>query len=244
MFEILGTAFENLPGGVNAELKKNISDTAEAYYAEVISRRVNKEFDEDLWTKAIQAASGYNAQTGGGGVQEVSGNPTLLPPNRTADEVNNAIENVTYEAFNAIAADGVIDEKVFKDFQDQDYSIQVLGKRNGKMVYGLFDGEYGGSDYAMLTDESGIDISFTMEDLVNASRKGEAVKKSGGYGAGKSDRVIISDLAQDLSNSDVDLNDIEGVKDFIRQTEGTNTFIRSGAAFNFIRSEAAQLRGE
>jgi len=133
---------------------------------------------------------------------------------------------------------------VFKDFQDQDYSIQVLGKRNGKMVYGLFDGEYGASDYAMLTDEAGIDISFTMEDLVNASRQSENIKKSGGYGAGKSDRVIISDLAQDLSNSDVDLNDIESVKDFIRQTEGTNTFIRSGAAFNFIRSEAVQLRGE
>ena len=243
MFEILGTAFENLPGGVNAELKKNISDTAEAYYAEVISRRVNKEFDEKIWTKAIQAASGYNAQTGGGGVQEVSGNPTLLPSNRTADEVNNAIENITYEAFNAIAADGIIDEKVFKDFQDQDYSIQVLGKRNGKMVYGLFDGKYGASDYAMLTDEAGIDISFTMEDLVSASREGETSKKSGGYGAGKSERVIISDLAQDLSNSDVDLNDIESVQDFIRQTEGSNKFTKRGV-FNLIRNEAVQLRGE
>jgi hypothetical protein len=244
MFKVLGTAFENLPGGVNADLKKNISDTAEAYYAEVISRRVNKEFDEVLWDKAVRAASGYNSQTGTGGVQDVSGTPTLLPSNRSADEVNDAIDNITYEAFNDIAADGVIDEKIFKDFQDQDYSIQVLGKRNGKMVYGLFDGEYGASEYAMLTDEAGTDISFTMEDLVNASRKGKPVKKSGGYGAGKSDRVIISDLAQDLSNSDVDLNDIESVKDFIRQTEGTNTFIRSGAAFNFIRSEAATLRGE
>ena len=243
MLAVLGTAFENLPGGVNAELKKNISDTAEAYYAEVISRRVNKEFDEDIWTKAVQAASGYNNQTGTGGVQEVSGKPTLLPSNRSADEINDAIENVTYEAFNDIAADGVIDEKLFEEFQDQDYSIQVLGKRNGKMVYGLFDGEYGAPEYAMLTDESGTDISFTMEDLVNASRTGKDVKKSGGYGAGKSERVIISDLAQDLSNSDVDLRDIESVQDFIRQTEGSLRFTK-GSVLNMIRSEAETLRGE
>ena len=112
------------------------------------------------------------------------------------------------------------------------------------MVYGLFSGEYGSPEYAMLTDTSDIDITFTMGDLVNASRKAEGTKKSGGYGAGKSEKVIISDLAQDLSNSDVDLNDIESVKDFIRQTEGTNTFIRSGAAFNFIRRDAIRLRGE
>ena len=244
MFKVLGTAYENLPGDVNAELKKNIKDTAEAYYAEVLSRSVSKDFDEELWSTAVSVASGYNPQTGTGGVQEVSGKPTLIPYNRTADEINDAIANVSYESFNEIAADGVIDEEVFKNFQDQDYSIQVLGKRNGQMVYGLFSGDYGADEYAMLTDTSDIDITFTMGDLVNASRKAEGTKKSGGYGAGRSEKVIISDLAQDLSNSDVDLNDIESVKDFIRQTEGTNTFIRSGAAFNFIRRDAIRLRGE
>ena len=243
MFKELGAAYENLPGDVNAELKKNISDTAEAYYAEVLSRRVSKDFDEKLWSEAVSVASGYNPQTGTGGVQEVSGKQVLIPSNRTADEVNKAIENITYEAFNAIAADGIIDEKVFKDFQDQDYSIQVLGKRNGQMVYGLFAGEYGAGEYAMLTDTSDIDITFTMEDLVSASRKAGGTKKSGGYGAGKSERVIISDLAQDLSNSDVDLNDIESVQDFIRQTEGSNKFTKRGV-FNLIRNEAVQLRGE
>lgn len=243
MFKVLGTAFENLPGGVNADLKKNISDTAEAYYAEEISRRVNKEFDEKLWTKAVQAASGYNSQTGTGGVQEVSGTPTLLPSNRSADEVNYAIDNITYEAFNDIAADGVIDKEIFEKFQGEDYSIQVLGKRNGKMVYGLFDGEYGAPEYAMLTDEAGIDISFTMEDLVNASREAKGTKKSSGYGEGKSERVIIGDLAQDLSNSDVDLSDIESVQDFVRQTEGSLRFAK-GSVLNMIRSEATRLRGE
>jgi hypothetical protein len=243
MFKVLGTAYENLPGDVNAELKKNIKDTAEAYYAELLSRRVSKDFDEGLWSEAVSVASGYNPQTGTGGVQEVSGKPTLIPSNRTADEINKAIKNITYEAFNAIAADGIIDEEVFERFQDQDYSIQVLGKRNGQMVYGLFSGDYGAGEYAMLTDTSDIDITFTMEGLVSASRKAGGAKKSGGYGAGRSERVIISDLAQDLSNSDVDLNDIESVQDFIRQTEGSNKFTKRGV-FNLIRNEAVQLRGE
>ena len=243
MFEVLGTAFENLPGGVNAELKKNISDTAEAYYAEVISRRVSKDFDEALWSEAVSAASGFNSQTGTGGVQEVSGKPTLLPSNRSAAEINDAIENVSYEDFSDIAADGVIDKDVFEQFQNEEYSIQVLGKRNGKMVYGLFAGDYGSPDYAMLTDEAGIDITFNMEDLVNASRKGKTPKKSGGYGEGKSERVIIGDLAQDLSNSDVDLSDIESVQDFVRQTEGSLRFAK-GSVLNMIRSEATRLRGQ
>lgn len=241
MFEILGTAFENLPGGVNAELKKNISDTAEAYYAEEISRRVNKEFDEKLWTKAVQAASGYNSQTGTGGVQEVSGTPTLLPSNRSAEEVAYAIENVSYEDFSDIAADGVIDKDVFEQFQNEQYSIQVLGKRNGKMVYGLFAGGYGSPDYAMLTDEAGIDITFNMEDLVNASRKSSASNKSGGFLAPKGERVLMSDLANALSDSGIDLDDEQAVNDFI-ESNATNRRISSRKVF--IRAEAVRLRGQ
>jgi len=241
MFSIIGTAFENLPGGVNAELKKNISDTAEAYYAEVISRKVNKEFDEGLWLQAVQVASGFNSQTGTGGVQEVSGKPTLLPANRTADEINEAINSISYEDFNDIAADGVINQKVFKAFQDEDYSIQVLGKRNGQMVYGIFDGEYGDSKYGMLTDNADIDITFTMEDLVRSSPKSASSKKYSGFLATKGDQVLIGELANDLNNSGIDLNDKQAVDNFIENNAQNKRILGRKV---LVRTEAVRLRDQ
>jgi len=241
MFKVLGTAYENLPGDVNAELKKNIKDTAEAYYAEVLSRRVSKDFDEELWSKAVSVASGYNPQTGTGGVQEVSGKPTLIPYNRTAEEINDAIENVSYEKFNEIAADGVIDEEVFEKFQNETYSIQVLGKRNGQMVYGLFAGEYGADEYAMLTDTSDIDITFTMGDLISASRETVSSKQSNSFLAPKGERVLMGDLASALSNSGIDLDNEQAVNDFIAANAPNR---RIAGRKVFIRAEALRLRGQ
>jgi hypothetical protein len=239
MFSIIGTAFENLPGGVNAELKKNISDTAEAYYAEVISRKVSKEFDEVLWSQAVQVASGFNPQTGTGGVQEVFGKPTLLPANRTADEINEAINSISYEDFNDIAADGVINQKFFEKFQNEDYSIQVLGKRNGQMVYGIFAGEYGDNKYGMLTDNADIDITFTMEDLVQSSLNSAASKKYSGFLSTKGDQVLIGELANDLNNSGIDLNDKQAVDNFIENNAQNK---RISGRKVLVRREAFRLR--
>jgi len=241
MFKELGAAYENLPGEVNAELKKNISDTAEAYYAEELSRRVSKDFDGKLWSKAVSVASGYNPQTGTGGVQEVSGKQTLIPYNRTADEINYAIANVSYENFNEIATDGFIDKDVFKKFQGQDYNIQVLGKRNGQMVYGLFDGDYGSPEYAMLTDTSDIDITFTMGDLISASRESASSKQSNSFLAPKGERVLMGDLASALSNSGIDLDNEQAVNDFIAANAPNR---RIAGRKVFIRAEALRLRGQ
>ena len=174
MFQIVGAAYELLPGELNANLKKNIKDVALAYYAEVLSRRVEKEYDEDLWIEAVQIATGMNGESGG--VQKVLGVQTILPPNRTADEVETALKNITRKNFSSIATSTLIDEELFNQIQDGDgYSLQALGRENGKIVYGVIRGEYGSEEFGVMTDNDGNDIMFTMEELVTASRKTDAV---------------------------------------------------------------------
>ena len=173
MYGILGAAYELLPGSLNAELKKNIKDTALAYYAEVLSRKVDKSYDSDLWEKAVNVATGYNPKTGKGGVQDVRGTPTLLPPNRSPDEIETALETITIDNFAEIAtSSGTIDQETFDDItSDDNYNLQVLGRRNGKIVYGVVYGNYGESGYAIITDPDGNDINFTAEELIKASRR-------------------------------------------------------------------------
>ena len=171
MFGIIGAAYEFLPGELNANLKKNIKDTALAYYAEVISRKVDKAYDEDLWQEAVKIASGFNPQTGGGGVQEVKGVRTILPPNRTAEEIEIALENITIENFSSIASTTLIDKELFEAIQSgEQYSFYTRGRENGKIVYGVQRGEYGSTGFGIITDSNGEDLAFTMEELVKASR--------------------------------------------------------------------------
>ena len=182
MFEVIGAAYELLPGELNANLKKNIKDVALAYYAEVLSRRVEKDYDQDLWIEAVQIASGTNGKAGG--VQKVLNVQTILPPNRTSEEVEQALQDITRENFSAIATSTLIDEELFNQIQDGDgYSLQALGRENGKIVYGVIRGQYGSGDFGVMTDNDGNDIMFTMEELVTASRLPAVKVEGGGSGA-------------------------------------------------------------
>ncbi len=171
MFGIIGAAYEFLPGELNAKLKKDIKDVALAYYAEVISRKVDKTYDEGLWLEAVKIASGFNPQTGGGGVQKIKEKPTILPPNRTAEEIETALENITRENFSSIASTTLVDKELFEAIQSgEQYSLYTRGRENGKIVYGVQRGEYGSTDFGIMTDSNGEDLAFTMEELVTASR--------------------------------------------------------------------------
>ena len=176
MFGIIGAAYEFLPGELNAKLKKDIKDVALAYYAEVLSRRVDKTYDDVLWTEAVKIASGFNPQTGGGGVQKIKEKPTILPPNRTANEIETALENITRENFSSIASTTLVDKELFEAIKSgEEYSFYARGRENGKIVYGVQRGEYGAADFGIITDSNGEDLAFTMEELVTASRKTDAV---------------------------------------------------------------------
>lgn len=197
MFKIVGAAYELLPGELNANLKKNIKDVALAYYAEVLSRRVEKEYDEDLWIEAVQIATGMNGKSGG--VQEVLGVQTILPPNRTVEEIETALQNITRENFSSIATSTLIDEELFNQIQDGDgYSLQALGRENGKIVYGVIRGEYGSEEFGVMTDNDGNDIMFTMEELVTASRLPAAKVEGGGSGA-VGEAQVVNELVDNSS---------------------------------------------
>lgn len=110
-------------------------DVATAIYADIA--RNKDEFDEDLWTDAINLALGADG-AGRGGIQEVRGINTYLPPELTADDVEVALKAITPS--NIAAASGG----------------QVLSKEYAKGISGgrIFDSaykpiSYGGTNYVI-----------------------------------------------------------------------------------------------
>ena len=107
------------------------------------------------------------------------------------------------------------------------------------MVYGIFAGEYGDNKYGMLTDNADIDITFTMEDLVRSSRKSASSKKYSGFLSTKGDQVLIGELANDLNNSGIDLNDKQAVDNFIENNAQNKRILGRKI---LVRREAFRLR--
>lgn len=170
--DLAGSALAMLPASVGANLRKNIYDGAYAYYAETIARRPDKSFDEDLWQESVQAASGYDKATGKGGIQMVRDVPTLLPPMYQASDLEDALSNLTPERLEAVTGlVGTIDRDLAEDIiDDDDYRLQVFGKSNGRIVYGVMYGEYGDARYGIATDNDGVPIRFSAERLTSISR--------------------------------------------------------------------------
>ena len=170
--DLAGSALAMLPASVGANLRKNIYDGAQAYYAEVIARRPDKSFDEDLWQESVQAASGYDKVTGKGGIQMVRDVPTLLPPMYQASDLEDALSNLTPERLEAITGLlGTIDRDLAEDIiDDEDYRLQVFGKSNGRIIYGVMYGEYGDARYGIATDNDGVPIRFSAERLTSISK--------------------------------------------------------------------------
>jgi len=167
---LTGAALAMLPAETGANLRKGIYDGAQAYYAEIIARRPDKTFDESLWAESVQAASGFDKQTGRGGIQEVRGVPTLLSPNYTAENLEDAMGALSLEALEeATGLEGTIDADLALDIRDDDdHRLQVLGKRNGRVVYGVVYGEFGDSLYGMMADSDGVPIRFSGERLIQS----------------------------------------------------------------------------
>jgi hypothetical protein len=169
--DVAGAALAMLPASVGANLRKNIYDGAQAYYAEKIAQRADKEFDEDLWTESVQAASGYDTVTGKGGIQTVRDVPTLLPPMYKASDLEDALSNLTPERLEAVTGlVGTIDRDLAEDIiDDEDYRLQVFGKSNGRIIYGIMYGQYGDARYGIATDNDGVPIRFSAERLTSIS---------------------------------------------------------------------------
>jgi hypothetical protein len=84
--------------GNNTTAEGTAYDVAAAIYARRIQGRSKGEFVPKIWDESIQSAFGES--NGLGGIDEVNGTPTILPPQMTASDVENALNSITIEQIN------------------------------------------------------------------------------------------------------------------------------------------------
>ena len=182
--EIISSSLSFLTPKVGAQLTNSINEAATAYYASEATRRGLAEFDPDLWDQSIRAATGYDPVTGRGGIQEVRGMSTLLPPSISADEAEDLMAALAASS-TEVEVDGVVSKGFFalwnrnlnvnsdvaemlnQAADDDEYKAMVFGRdENGRQVYALTYGQYGEDEFAVMTDADGRYITFTFESLM------------------------------------------------------------------------------
>ena len=143
-------------------------DVATAIYAEIAR---NKEvFDEDLWEEAIDMALGADG-SGRGGIQEVRGIETYVPPSLTADDVEVALKAITPSML-ALASGGQFLSKEYteaisnKGMFKRNYTAVSYGGDNYIIAYG--DPNVGQPKYVF--DENEELVVFDMLKLVEATK--------------------------------------------------------------------------
>tara|TARA_R110001606_G_scaffold386398_1_gene550426 strand:+ start:4108 stop:6675 length:2568 start_codon:yes stop_codon:yes gene_type:complete len=145
-------------------------DVATAIYAEIAR---NKEvFDEDLWGEAIDMALGADG-AGRGGIQEVRGIETYVPPSLTADDVEVALKAITPSML-ALASGG--------QFLSSEYAEAISGRGMFKRDNNYTAVSYGGDNYIIaygnpnvgqpkyVFDENEELVVFDMLKLVEATK--------------------------------------------------------------------------
>ena len=145
-------------------------DVATAIYAEIAR---NKEvFDEDLWDEAIDMALGADG-AGRGGIQEVRGIETYVPPSLTSDDVEVALKAITPSML-ALASGG--------QFLSSEYAEAISGRGMFKRDNNYTAVSYGGDNYIIaygdpnvgqpkyVFDENEELVVFDMLKLVEATK--------------------------------------------------------------------------
>jgi hypothetical protein len=171
--EIVSSSLSFLPANVNAQLTTALNESAMAYYTGEASRRGVIEFDPALWQESVLAVTGYDKATGRGGIQEVRGIQTMLPPTMTADDAENLLPKLAPKGLLTVPwnKDLLIDtdtsEMLAQASDDDEYKTMVFGRdEQGRQVYALTYGQYGDNYFAVMTDARGDTITFTFEDLM------------------------------------------------------------------------------
>lgn len=171
--EIVSSSLSFLPANVNAQLTTALNESAMAYYTGEASRRGVVEFDPALWQESVLAVTGYDKATGRGGIQEVRGIQTMLPPTMTADDAENLLPKLAPKGLLKVPwnKDLLIDtdtsEMLAEASDDDEYKTMVFGRdEQGRQVYALTYGQYGDNSFAVMTDARGDTITFTFEDLM------------------------------------------------------------------------------
>lgn len=181
--EIISSSLSFLPANVGAQLSAAINESAMAHYTSEANRRGVAGFDDSLWQESVLAVTGYDKATGRGGIQEVRGIQTMLPPTMSVDDAETLLTKLAPISMpvQREGAEGTafiapwnrslsLDSDTFSMLQeaadDDEYKTMVYGRDDrGRQVYALTYGQYGDSSFAVMTDAKGQAITFTFEDL-------------------------------------------------------------------------------
>jgi len=150
---------------------------AKAIYADMASANNLTEFNETLWESSINKALGADG-FGNGGVQDVRGIPTYVPPELNADDIEVALKGITPSTLAAASNGQIITEAFSKTLsgyrlrRDNDYQLVSQGGDNYVMVYG--DADVPAPIYA--SDANKELIVLDIVKLVEATKLAEAAK--------------------------------------------------------------------
>lgn len=142
-----------------------IKNVAEAIYLDLSYTRgiTGDVMDESLYKEALQLASGYRVVNGQeyGGIQEIRGVPTFIPPYMTNNDMSFIMEQFTAEGVER-ATGQKIDRFLAQSIQRNDsYKIRNIG--GNKYVI-----EYGKNGDVTVADENEEPIIFSIDTLKDA----------------------------------------------------------------------------
>jgi len=147
-------------------------DVATAIYADMANTNNLQDFNENLWENAIDLALGADG-AGNGGIQEVRGANTLVPPNLSSDDIETALKAMTPESIAAASGGQVLSTEYAEEISgrgmfnyDNNYKPISYGGNNFVLVYG--DPSTGEPIYVF--DETGSVLTFDMQKLVEATQ--------------------------------------------------------------------------
>ncbi len=121
--EVVGPALgANMSMAGDLASGKNIAD---AIYLAIATQRGFATFEDDVYQDAIQMAFGGNLSDGTGGIQEVRGERTLVPPGLTGDMVETAINSITQEYLRSVGYD--VPNDLFEEMKGGSSFLGVFG---------------------------------------------------------------------------------------------------------------------
>ena len=163
-YTLIGPALSELdpsvPGSTKNIVKNIYTDKAKGL----------DEFNETMFQDSIHLALGRNGENGG--IQEVNGTPTLLPPNLNSSDLTTMLKNISAKELfelNGITVDKKLMENINGsnfiswDRSAGEYSLYAVGEG----VYKLGRGTYGDSSFVWAADTDGAEIEIDAIEWKN-----------------------------------------------------------------------------
>ena len=167
--EVVGPALgANMSMAGDLASGKNIAD---AIYLAIATQRGFATFEDDVYQDAIQMAFGANLNDGTGGIQDVRGEQTLVPPGLTGADVETAINSITQEYLRSVGYD--VDDGLFQEIRG---SFQVMfGHSSPFQVVAVGNGLYQFQTSATHMNTVAVDnqnniIQILISDLIAAQQ--------------------------------------------------------------------------